>query len=90
MSCWCLKSFIFGAGHPWLIPVILAIWETEMRRIAVQGQHVEIACETISKITRAKWTGDVAQVAEHLLCKVLTSNPSPTKTNQQTPPKKQK
>jgi hypothetical protein len=32
----------------------------------------------ISKITRAKWTGGVAQVAEHLLskCKVLRSNSS--------------
>jgi hypothetical protein len=28
-----------------------------------------------------KWTGDVAQAAEHLLCecKTLSSNPSPTK-----------
>jgi hypothetical protein len=33
----------------------------------------------ISKITRAKWTGGVAQVVELLLCKheVLSSNPNP-------------
>jgi hypothetical protein len=32
-----------------------------------------------SKITKAKWTGGVAQTAEHLLCKckALSSNPSP-------------
>jgi hypothetical protein len=35
----------------------------------------------ISKITRAKWTGGVAQVVEHLLCecKALSSNSNPTK-----------
>jgi hypothetical protein len=35
----------------------------------------------ISKTTRAKWTGGVAQVVEGLLCKhkALSSNPSPTK-----------
>jgi hypothetical protein len=35
----------------------------------------------ISKITRAKWTRDVAQVVEHLLCKckALSSNSNPTK-----------
>jgi hypothetical protein len=40
----------------------------------------QIVHETlISKITRAKWTGDVAQAVEHLLCKceVLSPNPSP-------------
>jgi hypothetical protein len=31
------------------------------------------------KIIRAKWTGDVAQAVEYLVCKleVLSSNPSP-------------
>jgi hypothetical protein len=35
----------------------------------------------ISKITRTKRTGDVAQVVQHLLCKLkdLSSNPSPVK-----------
>jgi hypothetical protein len=39
----------------------------------------------ISKITTTKWTGNVAQAIEHLLCKceVLSSNPNPTP-----PPKK--
>jgi hypothetical protein len=36
----------------------------------VQGQLQQILIETpISKITRAKWTGGVAQVVEHLLYK---------------------
>jgi hypothetical protein len=39
----------------------------------------------ISKITRAKWTGGVAQVVECLLCKRKErSNPSPTKKNSST------
>jgi hypothetical protein len=48
----------------------------------VQGQPGKIVHESpISKITRAKWTGSVAQVVEHLLCKPNTqsSNPNPTK-----------
>jgi hypothetical protein len=38
----------------------------------------------ISKITRAKWTGDGAQVVECLLFKreALSSNPSPTQNKQ--------
>jgi hypothetical protein len=43
---------------------------------------VQIVEETpSSKITRAKWTAGVAQVAEPLFCKckALSSNPSPTK-----------
>jgi hypothetical protein len=37
--------------------------------------------DPISKITRAKWTGGVAQAVEHLFCKckALSSNPSLTK-----------
>jgi hypothetical protein len=35
------------------------------------------------KITKAKWTGAVAQAVELLLCKweALSSNPNPTKKN---------
>jgi hypothetical protein len=45
------------------------------------GQSRQIVCETlspISKITRATWTGGVAQAIEHLLCKceALNSNPN--------------
>jgi hypothetical protein len=49
------------AGCQWLTLVILAALEAEIRTI-VQGQSREIVPEIpISKITRAKWTGDVAQ-----------------------------
>jgi hypothetical protein len=37
--------------------------------------------DPISKITRAKWTGGVAQV-----CKVLSSNPTPTEKRKVTNP----
>jgi hypothetical protein len=48
------------ARHQWLTDVILAIWESEIRRIKFQGQPGQIVCKTlISKITRAKWTGGV-------------------------------
>jgi hypothetical protein len=51
----------------------------------VHGQLGQTVCETpITKITKAKWTGDVAQAVEHLLCKcaALSSNPSPTNKEQ--------
>jgi hypothetical protein len=67
------------------MPIILAIWVAEIGRIKVQGQPGQRVHETpISKITRAKCPGDVSQAVEHLLCKhtALSSNPSPTKTNQ--------
>jgi hypothetical protein len=53
-----------------------------IRRITVQGQPGKIVQKyPLSKITRAKWTGGVAQAVEHLLCKpaTLSSNPSPSK-----------
>jgi hypothetical protein len=39
--------------------------------------------DLISKIITAKWTGDVVQAVEYLLCKyeTLSSNPNPTKIN---------
>jgi hypothetical protein len=46
--------------------VILASWEDEIRRILVQGQPVQIVRGTSSP----KWTGGVAKVVEHLLCKL--------------------
>jgi hypothetical protein len=40
------------------MPVILATWEAEFRRIKGQDQPEQRVVETlISKITRAKWTG---------------------------------
>jgi hypothetical protein len=67
------------------MPVILAIWEAEIRKIKVQGQPGKIVRETtpppISKISGAKWTGGVVQGVEHLLCKheALHSNPAKKK-----------
>jgi hypothetical protein len=38
------------------MPVILATWKAEIRRIIVRGQHGQIVRVTsISKISRAKW-----------------------------------
>jgi hypothetical protein len=67
----------YTAVHEWLVSIILTTWEAESRRIA--GQILQ---ETpISKITRAKWTGGMAQVVKNPLCncKALNSNLSPTK-----------
>jgi hypothetical protein len=63
------------------MPVILATWETKIRRIKDRGHSRQIVYETpISKITKAKWTGDMANAVELLLYKfeALSSNSSPT------------
>jgi hypothetical protein len=65
-------------GHSVLLPT----WETEMKRISALDEPRQIVHETpFSKITTAKWTGGVAQVLEHVLCKskALSLNPNPTK-----------
>jgi hypothetical protein len=68
-------------------PVILAAWELRLEGSRFQGNssrdpHTHTP---ISKITRAKWTGDMVHAVESLLYKheALSSNPSPTP-----PPKK--
>jgi hypothetical protein len=40
------SSLKLEAGCWWLIAVILATWEVEIGRIAVQGQPRQIVCET--------------------------------------------
>jgi hypothetical protein len=62
------------AGCLWLMPVILATWEAEIR--PAQANSLK---DPISKITRAKWTEGVVQEVECLLCKPQ-SHPPPKKT----------
>jgi hypothetical protein len=66
----------------WLTAVILVTWEAKIERTVVQDQpgHT-VSDNSISQITRVKWTRDMSQVIELLLCKLeaLSSNPSPTK-----------
>jgi hypothetical protein len=53
-----------------LMPIILATWKAEIVRIKVEGQPRQTVHKTpISKITTAKWTGDMAQMLECLFCK---------------------
>jgi hypothetical protein len=54
-------------GCRWLMPVILATWEAEIRRIVVRGHPEQIVCKTTSPNNQKKM--DVAQAEEHLLCK---------------------
>jgi hypothetical protein len=74
-----LVTFFIKYRWQWLMPEVLAICEAEIRRIG--GQPMQRVHEAISQITRAKQTGGVAQVLEHLLCKheALSSKPNPTK-----------
>jgi hypothetical protein len=76
-------------GHRWFLPIILASWEAEIRRIAVQGQLGQVVHGTpIYKTIRAEmdWRCDCrGGAAQCLLCKcqVVTSTLSPTKINKQ-------
>jgi hypothetical protein len=65
------------AGQWWLVPVILANWKAEMGMIEVQGCLGKWFSYFTSKVTRAKCTEVVAQVAECLFCKckALSSKP---------------
>jgi hypothetical protein len=38
-----IKNILRSAGYWWHMPVILATWEAEIRRIKVQGQPRKIA-----------------------------------------------
>jgi hypothetical protein len=70
------------ARHQWRMSVILATWEVAIRRFhGSRPGWANSSWDPISKITRTKWTGAVAQKVQHMLCKckVLSSNPSPTK-----------
>jgi hypothetical protein len=60
------------------MPVILAPWETEIRRITVQLPANSSLCGKIPNIKRA---GRKAQVAQHLCSKqeAKSSNPSTAK-----------
>jgi hypothetical protein len=54
--------------YQWLTPVILAIQESEIRRIIVQSQPRQIVFETLSqKYPTQNRAGGVAQVVECLL-----------------------
>jgi hypothetical protein len=60
------------------MPVILATWEAEIRRIMFQGHTGQIVCkDPIFKITRTKWNRSVVQTIYHLLCKCEALNETP-------------
>jgi hypothetical protein len=49
-------SMMLKVGYQWLMPVILASWEAEIRRIMVQGQLRQIVCKTES-LKLPDWNG---------------------------------
>jgi hypothetical protein len=84
------KIMVLGTGvsarHLWVMPVILATQEAQIRRTIVQSQPGQIVRKTLSqKVPNRKSAGRVAQVVEFLSRKhkTLSSNPSTT-----TPPQK--
>jgi hypothetical protein len=68
---------------PGTLPVLLSTWEAEIWRIKFEASPDPSSQDPSSKVTRAKWTGGVAQEVKHLFCKCkdLSSSPSPTKKN---------
>jgi hypothetical protein len=56
------------AGHGWSMPIILATWETEIRRIKAGCQPGQIVCMTQSwKFPTQKRAGRVAQLVIYLM-----------------------
>jgi hypothetical protein len=55
-----LLEKVYEARCWWFIPVILDTWEAEIRRL--RPALANSLQDPIPKITRAKWTGGVAQV----------------------------
>jgi hypothetical protein len=80
-SCLSLKIFVAACWCSHLLSYVLG-------RLRSGGSQFEVSLgnsleDSISKISRAKWTGSVARAVKHLLCKneALNSNPNPTKIN---------
>jgi hypothetical protein len=72
-QCCKKKKIVPWARYCWFTTVILATWEAEIQRLVVRGQPRQRVWETpISKVTRTKWTGGMAQVVKCLLCKCET------------------
>jgi hypothetical protein len=66
------KKFFKGKKSQVCMSVIPATCEAEIGRIIVRGQPTHSSQDPISKITRAKWPGGVAQEVEYLLCPEFT------------------
>jgi hypothetical protein len=69
-----LKILGVSAGHLWLTPVILAIWEAEIRRITVRSQPGQTVHEILSQKAHHK-----KGLMECLKVWALSSSPSTAK-----------